>query len=159
PPIPGAPPGPGQPGPGQPGPGQPGGREVVQIFPINLTYELKHQQRYVVALVDIDLDQKIIDAIYKDAEPYFVRIHGGIEMASAEPHPTVLGAAARDYSNEAKQFPAAAAARKAAASRAKRPWPPDQRISWLAELLPYLDKKDVHERIKNDQSWRDPENA
>jgi hypothetical protein len=46
-------------------------------------------------------------------------------------------------------------------SRAGLPWPPDQCVSWMAEVLPYLGQGEygpVAARLKRGKSWNDPEN-
>jgi hypothetical protein len=70
----------------------------------------------------------------------------------------MLGAASKAYADKDQRFPQGAARRDAAAARFKRPWAPHQRISWMAELLPYLGQERTYEAIDFKRSWSDEEN-
>jgi hypothetical protein len=51
--------------------------------------------------------------------------------------------------------------RKPSPERAGLPYRPDERLSWLVELLPYLGHGEflgLYDAIDRDRSWRDPEN-
>src|SRR5262249_44419690 len=48
--------------------------------------------------------------------------------------------------------------RKLPSNRAGVPYPPEQRVSWLASLLPHLGHEELYQRIKFDKSWQDPDN-
>ncbi len=59
-------------------------------------------------------------------------------------------------------FPRGTYERPPSADRRYRPWPPDQRVSWMRELLPHLGDDrylDLYKGIDTALSWRDPENA
>jgi hypothetical protein len=58
------------------------------------------------------------------------------------------------------EFPRGTADRKIPTSRFGRPYSPDQRVSFFAELLPYLgpEQASLYSRIDMQQSWRDPDN-
>jgi len=86
---------------------------------------------------------------------------GSLDMAGGRPRVFELARALRAYlDSHAGQFPRGTQERPLAKSRAGRPYPPDQRISWMVELLPYLgpDKSALYGRINRQKSWRDPEN-
>jgi len=86
---------------------------------------------------------------------------GSLDMAGGKPRVFELARALRAYlDSHAGQFPRGTQERTLANSRAGRPYPPDQRVSWMVELLPYLgpDKSALYGRIDRQKSWRDPEN-
>jgi predicted Zn finger-like uncharacterized protein len=161
----GLPPGAGQlpPGAGQstPGsPGNPGGQPPKPLEDlVTLVIDFKQNGTTVVATVDIQVkDQNLINQMVEQTQPVLARIQGEVEMASVRPHPYVLGQAAKAYATKHQQFPLGAVARPPSARRANRPWPPDQRVSGLAELLPYLGYEDLHKKIRPQESWRDSAN-
>jgi predicted Zn finger-like uncharacterized protein len=158
---------PGRPGPGplpgQPGqPGQPGDPDkpnpTEAPADITLTPDVQLKGKMVLTTVDIQLEQKIFDNLFQIAAPYLIRVQGELEMATTKPNPHKLGSGGVAYSEKEKQFPRGVYDRKASAARAKRAWPPDERVSWMAELLPYLGHEDLHGKIDFKLSWRDPEN-
>jgi predicted Zn finger-like uncharacterized protein len=159
-----APPGgevPPQPPGGTPPPGgRPGNPEEIPdaLMDARVTVDMKQQGKSIVALIDFDVEQKVYDLIFETARPYITRIHGELEMATSQPHPTQLGTAAKSYSQKEEQFPAAVNRRDPSAARFKRPWPPHQRIGWMAELLPYLGHERVYNQIDFKRSWSDDEN-
>lgn len=146
-------------GPGQPS--NPGPNQPVEKGPpanVTLAYELNTQGRLLTAITDIKLRDELYEELIRDVEPYFVRLQGELEMATARPHPQRLADAGRAFAEKENQFPRGAADRKKSAARAGRKWNPDQRISWMAEILPYLGYERAHSRIVWEKSWRDPEN-
>src|SRR4029077_9363978 len=58
----------------------------------------------------------------------------------------------REDSKKNNAFPRGAADRKG--MNFGRPYPPDERVSWMAQLLPYLGYEDVYARINPERSWR-----
>ncbi len=149
------------PGPGNPAqPGQPGtpGEIPDALADARITINLKQNGRNIVGEFDFDLEQKFIDYLFDTAKPYLTRGHGELEMASSNPQATRLGAAIKSYTQKEERFPQGAAKRDASAARFKRPWAPHQRISWMAELLPYLGHEQTYDRIDFKRSWSDSEN-
>lgn len=178
-------PGGGTPSPGGGGKGRPGGGEVPPMPPggppggtppdqpitpgtprelpdamadARITIDLKVSGKNIIGLVDFDLEQKIMNELFDQARPYLTRIHGELLMSTSSPHPLTLGAAAKAYADKDQRFPQGAARRDAAAARFKRPWAPHQRISWMAELLPYIGHDRVYESIDFKRSWSDEAN-
>jgi hypothetical protein len=146
---------------GQPVPGSPtgpGGTKPDVPTVVTLTYDVKLNGKLVMATVDIKLDQKIIDQVYEQAQPYLARAQGEVEMASTRPHPYLLGQGAKAYAEKNKHFPPGIIKRAPSGRRASRPWPPDQQVSGLAELLPFLGQEALYKKINTKESWRDPVN-
>jgi len=148
------------PGPGAPTNPAPGQPRKPNEAPENVTLsiDLRQQGKMVQMTVDIKLEDKVYEDFVKSIQPYLVRAQGEIVMATAKPDPAKLGLAARAYSQKEQQFPQGASTRKPSPRRAMRPWPPDQRISWMADLLPYLGYDRVSQRIDRSRSWNDSEN-
>jgi Protein of unknown function (DUF1559) len=72
-----------------------------------------------------------------------------------------LAAALKGYADKNGQFPRGTADRPASAERAGLPWRPDQRVSWMAEIVPLLGQGEyagVVERLQRDKSWTEDEN-
>jgi hypothetical protein len=91
--------------------------------------------------------------------PLMVRLHGAVEMAVPQPRMHELANAVMAMAQKDGKFPRGTFARPIDKDRRGRPYEPDDRVSWMIELLPYLDLTDVRRQIKTERSWRDPENA
>lgn len=91
-------------------------------------------------------------------QPPIQRYKGELEMAQRQPTPHDLATAARAMANQAKGYPRAAFERQLAPARAGRPYLPNERVSWMAELLPHLGYADVHRSIEFQHSWSDVKN-
>jgi hypothetical protein len=90
---------------------------------------------------------------------FILRQKGYLDMVGGEPRIHELAQAVSAYvkANQG-QFPRGTVARNMPSTRAGRPYPPDERVSWLTELLPYLGSEQASLRINREKSWRDPEN-
>jgi hypothetical protein len=109
--------------------------------------------------VDLQLNQKVYDQLVKRIEPYLIRGQGEFEMTTIHPDPHSVGDATHLYEGDKRQFPRGTIWRQPTAARANRPWPPDQRVSWMADLLPYLGYETINSRIRPNKSWQDPDNV
>lgn len=156
------PPGGGNPPPGGPG-NPPGGPDQpnAQEPPVGVMFhvDLATQGRWFNLATDIKARDEIRNDVLQAIEPYLVRMQGEFEMGMARPNTHALAAAALGFVEQDSQFPRGTTEyRKPSPVRAGRSWPPDQRVSWMAELLPYLGYDQVSRRIRRDLSWRDDEN-
>lgn len=93
--------------------------------------------------------------------PVMLRLRGLLDMASGQSHIHDLADALRQYLADPankKTFPRGAYPLKPVVARAGRPWPADNRISWMVAILPYLgpEYKLVAGKINLQSSWRDP---
>jgi hypothetical protein len=122
-------------------------------------FNVGQQGPNVLVTMDMQLDANVVERIAQEIEPYLVRVQGELEMATTHPNPNHVALAVRLYRESNQQFPRGTVNRKRSAARASRPWPPDQRVSWMADLLPFLGYDGVYNRIKLDRSWQDSENA
>jgi hypothetical protein len=155
---PGGPPpgGPGNP-PGPGNPNQPNNQEPP--VGVLLHVDLTTQGRWFNLATDIKARDEIRNDVLQAIEPYLVRMQGEFEMGMARPNTHVLAGAALSFVEQDSQFPRGTTQyRKPSPVRAGRSWPPDQRVSWMAELLPYLGYDQVSRRVRRDLSWRDDEN-
>jgi Protein of unknown function (DUF1559) len=86
---------------------------------------------------------------------------GYLDMAGGQLRIHDLGDAARRYveANQAT-FPRGTVERPIPSTRAGRPYEPKQRLSWLAELLPFLgpEQSYLYRGIDRTKSWNDAEN-
>ncbi|HLJ94684.1 MAG TPA: DUF1559 domain-containing protein, partial [Gemmataceae bacterium] len=86
---------------------------------------------------------------------------GHLDMAGSHLGVHDLGDAVRRYAEAHQaQFPPGTLERPIPTSRAGRPYEPKQRISWMAELLPYLgpEQASLYRGIDRKKSWNDTEN-
>jgi hypothetical protein len=94
--------------------------------------------------------------------PRAAEIRAQTDMRSGRLRIGELAGSMRPYlSAKQDSFPPGALPRKPDPNRGLRPWPPSDRVSWMRELLPYLDNSyvTVYQDINPDKSWRDEENA
>lgn len=170
--FPGAPPGtpPGFPGapPGAPGappvfpgaPGQPPGAakpgEAENQGKVQL--DVRSDRETVVLTADWALDEKAYELLFTQMQPQWIRARGLSDLEQRLPPWHTLAGVAPKYTEKAQAFPRGTFDRGLNTNRGDRPWPPNQRVSWMAELLPYLGQDALRRSIKTDLSWRDPEN-
>lgn len=111
-------------------------------------------------LVTMKVDREAWDHLIGTyAAPYFLREKGKVDMAMTQPRPHELGQRLREYSEKNQKFPRGTFDRTLSVDRMHRPWQPDEKVSWMADLLPYLPgHADVHAQINFQKSWRDKEN-
>jgi hypothetical protein len=151
--------GPGGMGPGGMGPGgQPADKSDEPSSTINTV--LKDNKSLIIT-VDLTLTQNASDKIVREAAQGVMRFKGQVDMSSGKSHLHDLAAALKAYTAKTGQFPRGTVDRPPGAERAGLPWPPNQRVSWMAELLPYLgggEYDSLARQIKNDKSWREDEN-
>jgi hypothetical protein len=106
------------------------------------------------------IDQTANARLFNDRITRFIlRQKGILDMISGEPRIHELAKAAESYVKaRGGEFPRGTAVRNLPTTRAGRPYPPDQRVSWLAALLPYLGSEQASLQIYREKSWRDPAN-
>jgi hypothetical protein len=165
----GVPAGGGFPGPGGIGGGppmaggfpNPGGGKP-DTTPADLT--VQRQERTVTLAANI----KVVPDLYRDFvfkfKPYYVKARGQSEMMSGRPRIHEFAAALKAcVEKNGGSFPQGAFPRSSPAERAGRPWPADQRISWMAEVIRFLPQFAGEPGayplgIKPDLSWREKDN-
>jgi hypothetical protein len=117
------------------------------------------QGKTVVVTVEYIPEPKFRDDFNKAIEPAVAMSHGVLEMLTSHMQPQDLALGISLYLAKNSQFPRGTFDRKPSDVRAGRPWPPSERVSWMAELLPYLGYEGLYSQIKFQRSWKDPENV
>lgn len=110
---------------------------------------------------DLTPTPEMLDAMVLAARPIVLELKGQMDMATGQPRVHDLAAAVKAYADKKGHFPRGTLERKPSPERGGLPWRPDQRLSWLVELLPFLgdgEYSGMYKRIDPDRSWRDPEN-
>jgi len=153
---------PGNQPPGNQPPGGPGGRFGGQsqadqnIGTIKI--EVGSHEKTVQTSIEVTLKQEAMEIMEKELAKVWVRAHGEIAAATAPNTPHKLAQALAAYRDKNGAFPRGTFNRNPSAERQNRPWPPDQRISWMAEILPELGYTEIFQKIDPQKSWRDDEN-
>jgi uncharacterized protein (TIGR03067 family) len=111
--------------------------------------------------VDVELAWNA-DRYVKVVQPAVQRVaeqlKGRMEVLSGEVTWHRLAAAAKSNADAKKQYPQGALPRDTRQERYGLSYPPDQRVSALADLLPYLGKGAVRAKIDEKKAWYGKEN-
>jgi hypothetical protein len=111
-----------------------------------------------ISLIDSEVNSRLVNGKIRQL---VLQRKGYLDMAGGQPRVHELGDAARRYvESHQQEFPRGTLKREIPTTRAGRPYEPKQRISWLAELLPYLgpEQSYLYRGIDHNKSWNDPEN-
>lgn len=111
--------------------------------------------------IDLNFNKDAYERVYNLTEGVIVRMKGLVDMAGGVPRWNELSKATKDQldKDEKKLFPRGTFNRESdAGGRLSRTWAPNQRVSWLVSLLPYLGQEDLYNSIDTKKSWRDEEN-
>lgn len=84
--------------------------------------------------------------------PPMVLFRGLVEMADGGPRLFELAVSTQAELKQEKAFPRGTLLREG--KNFGRPFPPDQRISWMAGMLPYLGYENISRDINPERSWR-----
>jgi Protein of unknown function (DUF1559) len=143
---------------GQPPPAQEKKEPEKPASTIKITSPDKTMLVLTVTLVDPVANSDFLDGTFRNL---VLKRKGYLDMASRQTGFHELAAAARAYADAHQgQFPRGTAQRDLPTPRLGRPFPPDERVSWLVELLPYLgaEQEALYKRIFPNKSWQDPDN-
>lgn len=151
PPSSGSPSGPGPTGAPPPEQAGPPGRGTLRLG-------VNQEGKNVVLSVDWTLEPETYAELTDTIGAGWVAFRGQLERILARPRWQELAAGSTALRDTLKHFPRGTWDRRPSELRANRPWPPDQRMSWLADLLPYLGYKEVYEKINKEKSWQDQAN-
>ncbi len=86
------------------------------------------------------------------------QVRGRIAVQSGEADWHSLAAAAVKLGKEKKPFPRGTVNRETKEERYRMPYPPEQRVSFLADLLPYLGRAGLRSQIQDKKVWWGKEN-
>jgi hypothetical protein len=157
------PPGGMQPEGGAPGGGPPGGGQNPSggLRDTDSKLSLTQSGKTLLATLDLSLTGPAYDKIVASMEMGMAQVKGQVEMRSGKPRMHELAATLKAYTDQNKHFPRGTAARELPAERNGIPWRPDQRVSWMAELLPLLGQgeyRGLSALVNPQKSWNDVEN-
>jgi hypothetical protein len=151
--------------PGTPGtptfPGTPGGEQPLTEPPQpKSTLASNLDGKVVVVTANFALDGKAHETLMTEhVRPQVVKRKGAMDMAAASPSRVHdLAQALMAYRDSQKGLPRGTFDRPLPTSRAGRPYAPNERVSWMADLLPFLGLSDLHGRIDFKKSWKDKDN-
>jgi hypothetical protein len=157
--VPNRPGGPGMPGiPGGPQQGQPGSPSEPGVANSKLEYGL--MEKTLLLTLNLVLDAKAHENLVSNfVRPALIRRRGLMDMAGSPLRVHELAAALKAYVDNNKAFPRGTVDRPVPAQRNGRPFQPNERVSWMRELLAYLPgQEDLAQRIDPKKSWKDKEN-
>ena len=151
----GVPPGGGYP----PGGGQPG--DSRDSSKLDGTISITVIDNTVQVSVDLTLKEKnkfAFDLIVDALRQQMIQLKGRAALAENRSHMHDLAAALKKYTEAKKEFPRGTAFRIPGANR-PIDWPPQERLSWMVELLPYLGDGEFSDVLyERDRSWNEGAN-
>lgn len=163
-PTPGAP---GSPGMGFVPPGGVGGMQLPSGTPekpsepgVGNSKLLANQvEKTIVLTLNLQLDAKAHETLMGNhVRPALIRRRGMMDMAGGQLRVHDLAAALKAYADNKKQFPRGTFERPVPSQRNGRPYPPNERIGWMADLLGFLGQEELVQMIDVRKSWKDKEN-
>jgi hypothetical protein len=126
---------------------------------------LTRRGRGLLFTADFNLTVRAYQRIFGVTESSVVRMKGLVDMANSQPHWFELAAAGVELrKSELGNFkakdviPPGTFRRNDGGATLTRTWAPNQRVSWMAGLLPYIGHQDYYDQLKRNKSWRDDEN-
>jgi uncharacterized protein (DUF2384 family) len=124
------------PGAGGAEPGAPGGNEDARNP--ESTVGVSRSTKLLALDLDIAWAGKLRDEITGFIRESVVVAKAKTEMSDTRPRVHQLASALRTYTEKHHAFPRGTYDRRSTPERFNRPWAPDQRISWMAEVVRYL---------------------
>jgi hypothetical protein len=121
------------------------------------------RDKTIVLSIDVTLSgtnksRELYEALRDGLSSEMVQMKGMSELVASRPRIHELAKALQAYVKEKKSFPRGAMQRPPSADRGIE-WYPDQRLSWMVELLPYLGDGEFKELLfKPEKSWNEGEN-
>src|SRR5262249_54155663 len=137
---------------GNPNPGTGGTTLTVNIRLLDKTFVLGGE---------LPLEKAQYEWMKKELELLAVDLRGAVDISEGPHNRTQeLAAALNAYTQKKGAFPRGAYDRTTL-ERASVPWRPDQRVSWMQELLPFLGSGEfasLKAQVRTDANWKDTEN-
>lgn len=125
------------------------------------TISLQAQDKLLVFNFDVALKRESYDKVMGGARQMLIQAKGAYEMARGQNRIHELAAALSAAAKAKNHFPRGTAAREPSPDHGNLPWRPDQRVSWMPEVLPYLsgEFQGLSSQINGlGKSWREEEN-
>jgi len=120
------------------------------------------QDKMLVASADLVLNQGAFAKIQGGTQQAMVLTKGALDMAGGQNRIHDLASALNAHVRAKGQFPRGTAVREPNPERGSLPWRPDQRVSWMAEVLPFINNGEFMGLSKminaTGKSWREDEN-
>jgi len=135
--------------------GDPGGKPADETSTLNAS----RVENTVLVTANFHLDKAASNRMFTLLVQKVVHAKGEADMTGGRSRIHDLAAALHAYAQKNQQFPRGTADRRSTAERQGLPFRPDQRVSWMAELLPYLGQGEfagLKRHIDDQQSWRVP---
>jgi hypothetical protein len=148
---------PGAPG-GPPGfPGMPGMGGTGQQQPTTSTVNVVRSDKVVMVTINMEWKEDFQNKVRPSLSDYFDGVAGQGMLLAAQ-HPWLKLAEAVKRFKQAGEYPQAALPRRSTAARMGLPFAPEQRVSWMVELLPGLGYDTLYRQIDRDLGWNTPHN-
>jgi hypothetical protein len=113
--------------------------------------------KYVIARLRVDWNPVYFDYISPTIRSALDSIKGEVLMATGKAYWHTLPVAIRSM-EKSGTVPPAAYARKTDVARFSVPYPPEERVSWMSDLLPHLGYQSLSQNIKREEAWNSPVN-
>jgi hypothetical protein len=140
---------------GMPGMG-PGGVPGQNEKP-HSTVNLIRTDKVVMVTIDLEWKDEFQAKIRPNLNDYFDGVAGqGMLLAATQPWGKLSDAVKRFQ--QVGKFPRAALQRPSVAARMGLPFAPEQRVSWMVELLPGLGYQQLYAQIDRNMGWNTPQN-
>jgi hypothetical protein len=124
------------------------------------TVSLTRTDKVLVVKIEIDWKEEYANKIAGPLNDYFDGVAGqGMLLAATHPWQKLSQAVKRFHTEGGGKFPRGARARPSTAARMGLPFAPEQRLSWMVEMLPGLGYRQLYDSIeKNNEGWNSPKN-
>ena len=142
-------PGPG-PGPGEPDPNNPSGNSTSYVA-------ISSSDKLLVIDIEIEWKPKYYEHVSPSIRTHADQLKGEALMMTGRAHWHQLAGVVKRFEQQGA-FPIAAFPRKTDSSRFDLSYPPDQRVSWMCDMLPFLGYDGLSRRIHREDPWSDERN-
>jgi hypothetical protein len=147
---------------GQPGgnPAAPGAAPAASPKGTDGTYAAWSHGNMLIATLNLSLKESHYKALVRGLRDVMVSFRGMAALADTRSHIHDLARATQEYLKKYGKFPRGTLPRPTTADHVLD-WPPDERRSWMFEVLPFLgggEYQNPYDRIDRDRSWYDDAN-
>ena len=148
--------GPGQMYPGTGGPGSTGNSPPAETTPPS-SLTISSSDKLVLIELDVDWKPVYYSHISPSIRSHVDLLKGEAMMLTGRSHWHSIATTAKKF-EATGSLPPAAFQRPSNAVRFDLPYPPDQRVSWMADLLPYLGYESLSRKINRQGAWNEEAN-
>ncbi|MBO0700676.1 MAG: DUF1559 domain-containing protein, partial [Zavarzinella sp.] len=123
------------------------------------TVSVQRSDKVVIVAINMHWTEEFQNKVRPALNDYFDGVAGqGMLLAAQHPWLKLSEAVKRLKNGPTGKFPRAAYPRRSTAARMGLPFAPEQRVSWLVELLPGLGYDTLYHQIDRDLGWNTPHN-